>query len=70
LQDKIKSQIVDKKHTAATKTIRKVAECIVEKQFEFLEYGIRFFEANGTSRSGKAVEMHEIKISRVTSNKY
>ena len=52
------------------RTIRRVAECVVEKQYEFLEYGMRYLKPMVLRDVAEMVEMHESTISRVTSNKY
>lgn len=71
LQDKIKSaNWLIKSIQQRQRTIRKVAECIVEKQDEFLDKGIRFLKPMVLRDVAEAIEMHESTISRVTSNKY
>lgn len=52
------------------RTIKKVSECIVEKQGEFLEKGILFLKPMVLRDVAEAIEMHESTVSRVTSNKY
>ena len=71
LQEKIKSaNWLIKSIQQRQRTIRKVAECIVEKQVEFLENGIRCLKPMVLRDVAETVEMHESTISRVTSNKY
>ena len=52
------------------RTIIKVAECIVDKQREFLERGVGYLKPMILRDVAEAVGMHESTISRVTSNKY
>ncbi len=71
LQDKIKSaNWLIKSIQQRQRTIRRVAECIVEKQEDFLENGIRCLKPMVLRDVADAIEMHESTISRVTSNKY
>lgn len=71
LQDKIRSaNWLIKSIQQRQRTIRKVAECIVEKQFEFLEHGMRFLKPMVLRDVAEGVEMHESTISRVTTNKF
>jgi RNA polymerase sigma-54 factor len=52
------------------KTIERVTECIVEKQYDFFEKGIEYLKPMILRDVAEQVEMHESTISRVTSNKY
>jgi len=51
-------------------TLLKVANCIVERQKEFLEHGEEAMKALVLHDIAEAVEMHESTISRVTTKKY
>ncbi len=52
------------------KTIERVTECIVEKQYDFFEKGIEYLKPMILRDVADEVQMHESTISRVTSNKY
>ena len=52
------------------KTIVKVTECIVDKQYDFFEKGIEHLKPMILRDVADTVGMHESTISRVTSNKY
>ena len=51
-------------------TLLKVANCIVERQKEFLEHGEEAMKALVLHDIAEAVDMHESTISRVTTKKY
>lgn len=51
-------------------TIRRVAECIVKKQREFLDKGIEYLKPCTLKEIAAEIEMHESTVSRVTTNKY
>lgn len=51
-------------------TLLKVAQCIVERQKEFLEHGEEAMKALVLHDIAEAVDMHESTISRVTTKKY
>ncbi len=71
LQEKIKSaNWLIKSIQQRQRTILRVSECIVEKQFDFLEGGIRYLKPMVLRDVAEAIEMHESTISRVTSGKY
>jgi RNA polymerase sigma-54 factor len=52
------------------KTIIRVSECIVEKQRDFFEKGVKHLKPMILRDIAEAVGMHESTISRVTTNKY
>jgi RNA polymerase sigma-54 factor len=52
------------------KTIKKVAQSIVDHQFDFFEKGISYLKPLVLKQVADDVEMHESTISRVSSNKY
>jgi RNA polymerase sigma-54 factor len=52
------------------KTIYKVTEAIVKKQFDFLEHGVSKLKPMILREIAEDVGMHESTISRVTTNKY
>lgn len=52
------------------KTIERVTECIVDKQYDFFEKGIEYLRPMILRDVADEVGMHESTISRVTSNKY
>ncbi|MCD5397432.1 RNA polymerase factor sigma-54 [candidate division NPL-UPA2 bacterium] len=52
------------------KTIRRVAECIVKKQREFLDKGIEYLQPCTLGEIAAEIGMHESTVSRVTANKY
>ena len=52
------------------KTIRKVAQSIVNHQFDFFERGISYLKPLVLKQVADDIEMHESTISRVSSNKY
>jgi RNA polymerase sigma-54 factor len=51
-------------------TLLRVAQCIVEKQVEFLEYGAIAMKAMVLRDVAEELELHESTISRVTTQKY
>lgn len=51
-------------------TLLRVAQCIVEKQIEFLEYGAIAMKAMVLRDVAEELELHESTISRVTTQKY
>jgi RNA polymerase sigma-54 factor len=52
------------------KTIERVTECIVDRQYDFFEKGIEYLRPMILRDVADEVGMHESTISRVTSNKY
>lgn len=71
LQEKIKSaNWLIKSIEQRQRTIKRVAECIIEKQVDFLENGIKSLKPMVLRDVAEALELHESTISRVTSNKY
>ncbi len=71
LMEKFKSAMwVIKSIEQRRKTIRRVAECIVKKQREFLDKGIEHLKPCTLGEIAAEIEMHESTISRVTANKY
>jgi len=51
-------------------TLRKVAECIVERQQAFLEHGEEAMQPLILRDIADAIEMHESTVSRITTQKY
>ena len=51
-------------------TLQRVAECIVERQQGFLEYGEEAMQPLVLRDVAEAIEMHESTVSRITSRKY
>ncbi len=51
-------------------TLRKVAECIVERQQAFLEHGEEAMQPLILREVAEAIDMHESTVSRVTNQKY
>ncbi len=51
-------------------TLRKVAECIVERQQAFLEHGEECMAPLVLREVAEAIDMHESTISRITTQKY
>ncbi|MFX4262574.1 RNA polymerase factor sigma-54 [Pelotomaculum propionicicum] len=51
-------------------TLYKVAECLVEMQRDFLDYGIKYLKPLNLKNVAEKVGLHESTISRATSNKY
>ena len=71
LLDKFKSAMwVIKSIEQRRKTIRRVAECIVKKQREFLDKGIEYLKPCTLKEIALEIGMHESTVSRVTTNKY
>ncbi len=71
LMEKFKSAMwVIKSIEQRRKTIRRVTECIVKKQREFLDKGIEYLKPCTLSEIAKEIGMHESTVSRVTTNKY
>ena len=71
LLDKFKSAMwVIKSIEQRRKTIRRVAECIVKKQREFLNKGIEYLKPCTLKEIATEIGMHESTVSRVTTNKY
>ncbi|NOX96654.1 MAG: RNA polymerase factor sigma-54 [Nitrospirae bacterium] len=71
LVEKFKSAMwVIKSIEQRRKTIRRVTECIVKKQREFLDKGIEYLKPCTLSEIAKEIGMHESTVSRVTTNKY
>ena len=56
-------------HQRAT-TILRVAEAIVNAQYDFFEHGIDYLKPLSLKDIADATELHESTISRVTNNKY
>jgi len=52
------------------RTIRKVAQSIVNHQFDFFEKGIGYLKPLVLKQVAEDVQMHESTVSRVSSNKY
>ncbi|MBN2804984.1 MAG: RNA polymerase factor sigma-54 [Deltaproteobacteria bacterium] len=52
------------------RTITRVTECIVEKQYDFFENGVQHLKPLILKDVAEAVSLHESTISRVTTNKY
>ena len=61
--------LVKAMHQRAT-TILKVAEAIVNAQYDFFEHGIDYLKPLSLKDIADAAELHESTISRVTNNKY
>lgn len=51
-------------------TLRKVAECIVERQQAFLQHGEEAMQPLVLREVAEAIDMHESTVSRITSQKY
>ena len=51
-------------------TLQKVAECIVERQQDFLEHGEEAMKPLVLREVAEAIDMHESTVSRITSQKY
>ncbi|AGY92520.1 hypothetical protein SPICUR_07800 [Spiribacter curvatus] len=51
-------------------TLQRVAECIVERQQGFLEYGEESMQPLVLRDVAEAIDMHESTVSRITSRKY
>lgn len=51
-------------------TLRKVAECIVERQQAFLEHGEEAMQPLVLREVAEAIDMHESTVSRITTQKY
>lgn len=51
-------------------TLYKVANCLVELQRDFLEYGVKYLRPLNLKTVADLVGLHESTISRATSNKY
>ncbi|MDA8227001.1 MAG: RNA polymerase factor sigma-54 [Desulfitobacterium hafniense] len=51
-------------------TLYKVAQCIVQFQREFLDYGVKGLKPMTLRQVAEVVELHESTVSRATSNKY
>ncbi|EAR21871.1 RNA polymerase factor sigma-54 [Nitrococcus mobilis] len=51
-------------------TLLKVAQCIVERQQDFLEYGEEAMKPLVLREVAEAINMHESTVSRITSQKY
>ena len=52
------------------RTILKVAEQIVRQQDSFFMYGVQYLRPLNLKAIADAISMHELTVSRVTSNKY
>lgn len=71
LMEKFKSAMwVIKSIEQRRMTIRRVAECIVRRQREFLDRGIEYLKPCTLGEIAAEIGMHESTISRVTTNKY
>lgn len=53
-----------------SETLQRVAECIVERQQAFLEYGEEAMQPLVLRDVAEAIDMHESTVSRITSRKY
>lgn len=51
-------------------TLYKVANCLVELQRDFLDYGIKYLKPLNLRKVAELVGLHESTVSRATSNKY
>ncbi|KAF0280818.1 RNA polymerase factor sigma-54 [Spiribacter aquaticus] len=51
-------------------TLQRVAECVVERQQAFLEYGEESMQPLVLRDVAEAIDMHESTVSRITSRKY
>ncbi|ABO51495.1 RNA polymerase, sigma 54 subunit, RpoN/SigL [Desulforamulus reducens MI-1] len=51
-------------------TLYKVANCLVELQHDFLDYGVKFLKPLNLKKVAEIVGVHESTVSRATSNKY
>ncbi len=71
LQEKLKSaEWLIKSIQQRQRTIFRVAECIVKRQKEFFELGVKHLKPMILKDIAEDIEMHESTISRVTNNKY
>ncbi len=51
-------------------TIRKIIKDIINYQYEFLEYGLKYLRPMTMKEVANRIEVHESTVSRATSNKY
>lgn len=51
-------------------TLYKVANCLVELQKNFLDFGIKYLKPLNLRKVAEMVDLHESTVSRATSNKY
>ncbi len=71
LQEKLKSaEWLIKSIQQRQRTIFRVAECIVKRQKDFFDLGVKHLKPMILKDIAEDIEMHESTISRVTNNKY
>jgi RNA polymerase sigma-54 factor len=51
-------------------TIRRIAECLIERQEAFLRHGVRHLAALTRAEVAVSIGVHESTVSRATANKY